>query len=85
MHLPRTTLIGFFRQNYYIVYSLVTVINKNLHFRFFQLMMYMVFIIDHIHHYNMINWFFFSKYVNYYGMNGDIFFFKIQKTQLFEN
>jgi len=28
----------------------VTIINKNLYFRFTQLMMYMIFIIDHIHH-----------------------------------
>jgi hypothetical protein len=29
---------------------MVTGISKNLHFRFIELMMYMVFIIDHIHH-----------------------------------
>jgi len=28
----------------------VTIISKNLYFRFIQLMMYMIFIIDHIHH-----------------------------------
>jgi len=28
----------------------VTIISKNLHFRFIQLMMYIVFIIDQIHH-----------------------------------
>ena len=28
----------------------VTIISQNLNFRFIQLMMYMVFIIDHIHH-----------------------------------
>jgi hypothetical protein len=34
----------------YGVHSPVTIISKNLHFTFIQLMMYMVFIIDHIHH-----------------------------------
>jgi len=28
----------------------VTIISKNLHLKFIQLMMYMIFIIDHIHH-----------------------------------
>jgi uncharacterized membrane protein YkgB len=34
----------------YDVHPPVTIISKILHFRFIQLMMYIVFIIDHIHH-----------------------------------
>jgi len=33
-----------------LIHPPVTIIHKNLLFRFIQLMMYMVFIIDHIHH-----------------------------------
>jgi hypothetical protein len=33
-----------------IIHHPVTIISKNQHFRFIQLMMYMDFIIDHIHH-----------------------------------
>jgi hypothetical protein len=32
------------------IHSPVTIINKNLHFKFIQLMMYIIFIIYHIHH-----------------------------------
>ena len=33
-----------------IIHHPVVIISKNLHFRFIQLMIYMVFIIDHIYH-----------------------------------
>jgi len=32
------------------IYYPVIIISKNLHFKYIQLMMYMIFIIDHIHH-----------------------------------
>jgi len=32
------------------IHSLVTIISKTLYFRFIQLMMHMIFIIDHIYH-----------------------------------
>jgi len=35
---------------YLLIYALVTIIDKNLYFRFIQLIMYIIFIIDHIHH-----------------------------------
>jgi len=36
--------------NIYYIHPLVTIISKNLRFRFIQLMMYMIFIIYHIHY-----------------------------------
>ena len=36
-------------ETYVTIHPLVTIINKNLHFIFIQLIMYMVFFIDHIH------------------------------------
>jgi len=35
---------------FFYIHPPVTIISKNLHFKFIQLIMYMVFIIEHIHH-----------------------------------
>jgi len=48
----RSNWVDFVGEDFWFkgVYLLVIIISKNLYFIFIQLMMYMVFIIDHIHH-----------------------------------